>query len=100
MNGVKWVEKLFYRILISVFLDDVKYDSFVIGSDKDLQVLFHCCCQFRKGRTSELLAQLLDMVYSLGGLNQNYQPSAMPDCSSSMLLGASSSVPVVHLRQF
>ncbi|XP_016169084.1 uncharacterized protein LOC107611698 [Arachis ipaensis] len=40
--GVKRVEKLFYRIPISILRDDVKYDSFVIGSDNDLQVLHHC----------------------------------------------------------
>ncbi|XP_016165280.1 uncharacterized protein LOC107607899 [Arachis ipaensis] len=40
LQGVKRVEKLFYRISISVLRDDVKYDSFVIGNDEDLEVLF------------------------------------------------------------
>ncbi|RYR38564.1 hypothetical protein Ahy_A09g043616 [Arachis hypogaea] len=42
LQGVKRVEKLFYRIPVFVLRDDVKYDSFVISSDKDFQVLFHC----------------------------------------------------------
>ncbi|XP_057758603.1 uncharacterized protein LOC130979234 [Arachis stenosperma] len=37
---------LYHRIMISILWDDVKYDSFVIGSDEDLQVLFHYCRQF------------------------------------------------------
>ncbi|RYR26126.1 hypothetical protein Ahy_B02g060286 [Arachis hypogaea] len=40
LQGVKRVEKLFYRILISILRDDVKYDLFIIGSDEDLEVLF------------------------------------------------------------
>ncbi|RYR02514.1 hypothetical protein Ahy_B06g081308 [Arachis hypogaea] len=39
---MKRVEKMFYQIPIFVLRDDVKYDSFVISSDEDMQVLFHC----------------------------------------------------------
>ncbi|RYR25045.1 hypothetical protein Ahy_B02g058681 [Arachis hypogaea] len=72
MLGVKQLEKLFCRIPISVLRDDVKYDSFVIGSDKDLQVLPHCRCS-----------------------NQNPQSSGHPGFSSSMPVGASSVAPVI-----
>ncbi|RYQ85128.1 hypothetical protein Ahy_B10g104634 isoform A [Arachis hypogaea] len=70
MQGMKWVEKLFYKILIFVLRDDVKYNLLVIGSDKDV-------------------------VCSLGGLNRNPQPLAMASCSSSILVGVSASVPVI-----
>ncbi|XP_015946252.1 uncharacterized protein LOC107471322 [Arachis duranensis] len=98
MQRVKRVEKLFYRILIFVLRDDVKYDSFVIGSDEDLQVLFHCRRQFSKVRSPKILAKFIDVVYNSGGLNQNPQPSAMVACSSSMSVGISSSVPVIVLE--
>ncbi|RYR65728.1 hypothetical protein Ahy_A03g011657 [Arachis hypogaea] len=41
LEGVKRVKKFFYRIPISVLHEIVKYDCFTIGSDEDLQVLFH-----------------------------------------------------------
>ncbi|RYQ86100.1 hypothetical protein Ahy_B10g105768 [Arachis hypogaea] len=63
MQGVKWVEKLFYRISIFVLWDNVKYDSFVIGSDEDLQ--------FFEVRSPEMLAKFVDVVSNLGGLNRN-----------------------------
>ncbi|XP_057734553.1 uncharacterized protein LOC130949994 [Arachis stenosperma] len=92
---MKWVEKLFYRIPISVLRDDVKYDSFVISSNEDLQVLFHCRLQFSEVRTPELLAKLVDVVSSFGGSNRNPQYSRHPACSNSMPVGASSAVPVI-----
>ncbi|RYR46589.1 hypothetical protein Ahy_A07g032333 [Arachis hypogaea] len=64
LHGVKRVKKLFYRISISVLHDGVKYDSFVIGSDGDLQVLIHCCRYFFEARTPELLTKLVDVVSS------------------------------------
>ncbi|XP_057755303.1 uncharacterized protein LOC130974433 [Arachis stenosperma] len=67
MHGVKRVEKLFYRILISVLRDDIKYDSFIISSDEDMHVLFHCRCQFPEVRTPELLAKLVDVASSSEG---------------------------------
>ncbi|XP_015962500.1 uncharacterized protein LOC107486466 [Arachis duranensis] len=42
---------LYYKIMISILRDDVKYDSFVIGNDEDLQVLFHYHRQFSEVRT-------------------------------------------------
>ncbi|XP_057759990.1 uncharacterized protein LOC130980315 [Arachis stenosperma] len=38
LHGVKRVKKLFYRISIFVLRDDLKCDSFVISSDKDMQL--------------------------------------------------------------
>ncbi|RYR42028.1 hypothetical protein Ahy_A08g038479 [Arachis hypogaea] len=84
--SVKRVEKLFYRISILVLRDDVKYDSFVIGSDEDLEVLFYCRWQFFKVKTPELLAKLVDVVSSSG---------ATAAYSSSRHVGASSFVPVI-----
>ncbi|XP_057740504.1 uncharacterized protein LOC130957674 [Arachis stenosperma] len=86
---MKWVEKLFYRIPIFVVCDDVKYDSFVISSDEDFQVLFHCRRQFPKVRTSELLVKIVDIVSSSGGSNRNPHSTRHPICSSSMPIGSS-----------
>ncbi|RYQ91941.1 hypothetical protein Ahy_B09g098008 isoform A [Arachis hypogaea] len=83
LQGIKRVDKLFYRISIFVVRDDVKYDSFAIGSYEDLQVLFHYCWQFPEVRTPKLLAKLVDVVSSSGGSNHNPQPSATAACSSS-----------------
>ncbi|XP_020963582.1 uncharacterized protein LOC110265126 [Arachis ipaensis] len=46
-----------FQILIFVLRDDVKYDSFVISSDEDLQVLFHCRWQFSEVRTPDDLSK-------------------------------------------
>ncbi|RYQ87420.1 hypothetical protein Ahy_B09g094937 [Arachis hypogaea] len=77
-------------------IDDVKYDSFIIGSNEDLQVLFHYRRQFPKVRTPELLAKLVDVIFSLGGSNRNLQPSITIACSRSMPVGASTSVSVIE----
>ncbi|KAL4343659.1 hypothetical protein AHAS_Ahas11G0100500 [Arachis hypogaea] len=92
---MKWVEKLFYKISTSVVRDDVKYDSFVLDNDKDLQVLFHCCRQFPEMRTHELLAKLGDVVYSSGGSNRNSQFVTILKVSSLMPVSASSFVFVI-----
>ncbi|XP_016173649.1 uncharacterized protein LOC107616168 [Arachis ipaensis] len=92
LQGVKRVEKLFYRIPISVLRDDAKYDSFVISSDEDFQVLFHCRRQFPEVRTPELLAKLVDVVSSSGSSNKNPHSTGHPACSSSMPVGSSSVV--------
>ncbi|RYR20207.1 hypothetical protein Ahy_B03g065312 isoform E [Arachis hypogaea] len=83
LQGVKRVEKLLYGIPISVLQDDVKYNSLVIGSDEDLEVLFHCRQQFPEVRTPELLAKLVDVVSSSGGSNRNPQAVATAACSTS-----------------
>ncbi|RYR09766.1 hypothetical protein Ahy_B05g078172 isoform D [Arachis hypogaea] len=75
---VKRVQKLFYRIPISVLQETVKYDCFSIGSDEDLQVLFHCRRQFPKS----------------GGSNWNTHTIGTVADSSSRPVGTSSSVPV------
>ncbi|RYR74913.1 hypothetical protein Ahy_A02g009623 isoform A [Arachis hypogaea] len=78
LQGVKRVQKLFYRILISVLRDDVKYDYFIIGSDEDLQVLFYCRRQF----------------FEVKGSNQNTHTIDTVAGSSSRPVGVFSSVPV------
>ncbi|RYQ82055.1 hypothetical protein Ahy_B10g100629 [Arachis hypogaea] len=96
LQGVKRVEKLFYRISIFLLRYDMKYDSFVIGSDEDLQILFHCCRQFPEVRTPELLTKLVDVVSNSGISNRNPQPSATEACTSSRPVGASSSLSVLE----
>ncbi|RYR23853.1 hypothetical protein Ahy_B02g057353 [Arachis hypogaea] len=92
LQGVKRVHKLFYHIPISVLQEIVKYDCFTIGSDEDLQVLFHCRRQFSEVRTPELLAKLVDVVSSSVGSNQNTHTIGTVADSSSRPVGASSSV--------
>ncbi|XP_015937398.1 uncharacterized protein LOC107463168 [Arachis duranensis] len=99
LEGVKWVEKLLYHILISVLRDDVKYDLFVIGSDEDLEVLFHCRRQFPEVKTPELLTKLVDVVSNSGGSNQNIQTPATVACSNLRPVGASLTVPVIAPQQ-
>ncbi|RYR20208.1 hypothetical protein Ahy_B03g065312 isoform D [Arachis hypogaea] len=100
LQGVKRVEKLLYGIPISVLQDDVKYNSLVIGSDEDLEVLFHCRQQFPEVRTPELLAKLVDVVSSSGGSNRNPQAVATAACSTSRPSGALSSMPVIAPEGF
>ncbi|XP_016206386.1 uncharacterized protein LOC107646736 [Arachis ipaensis] len=96
--GIKRVEKLFYRIPISALRDDVKYDSFIIGSDEDLQVLHHCHRQFPEVRTLELLAKLVDAVSSSGGSNWNPESVGHPACSSFMPVRSFSAAPFIALE--
>ncbi|RYR61451.1 hypothetical protein Ahy_A04g018635 [Arachis hypogaea] len=93
LEGVKRVKKFFYRIPITVLQDTVKYDCFTIGSDEDLQVMFHCRRQFPEVRTPKLLAKLVDVVSSSGGSNRNTNTLATVAGSSSRPAVASSSVP-------
>ncbi|RYR24908.1 hypothetical protein Ahy_B02g058489 [Arachis hypogaea] len=93
---MKQIEKLYYRISIYVVRDGVKYDSFVIGNDdEDLQVLFHCRCQFSEVRIPELFAKFVDMVSSSGGSNQNHQSVPIVASSSSTHVVVSSSLPAI-----
>ncbi|XP_015956629.1 uncharacterized protein LOC107480948 [Arachis duranensis] len=92
--GVKRVKKFFYRIPISVLQEIVKYDCFTIGSDEDLQVIFHCHRQFHKVRTHELLAKLVDVVSSSMGSNRHTPTVGTVAGSNSRPAGISSSVPV------
>ncbi|XP_016185095.1 uncharacterized protein LOC107626710 [Arachis ipaensis] len=94
LQGVKRVQKLFYRIPISVLRDDVNYDCFIIGSDEDLQVLFHCRRQFSEVRTPELLTKLVDVVSSSRGSNRNTHTIGTVAGFNSRPVGASLSVPV------
>jgi len=62
----------------------VKYDMFVIGSDEDLQVLFHCHRSFPEIRTHELYAKLEDGVDSSRASAPNPQLTALGGASSLM----------------
>ncbi|XP_020972683.1 uncharacterized protein LOC110269290 [Arachis ipaensis] len=95
LQGMKQIENLYFRISISVVRDGVKYDSFVIDSDKNLQVLLHYRCQFFEVRMAELLAKLVDVVSNSGVSNRNYQSIPMAAASSSTPVVASSSLPVM-----
>ncbi|KAL4328982.1 hypothetical protein AHAS_Ahas13G0254500 [Arachis hypogaea] len=85
--GTKWIKKLFYKIPITVVAAGVKYKTFVIGSDEDLQVLFHCRRSFSEVRIPELFAKLEDGIDSSG--------ASVPNPQSTMMGGASTSMPVV-----
>ncbi|XP_052114421.1 uncharacterized protein LOC107480580 [Arachis duranensis] len=94
LEGVKRVKKFFYHIPTTVLHDTVKYDSFTIGSDEDLQVMFICRRQFPEVKTPELLAKLVDVVSSSGGSNRNANTIAAVAGSRSRPAVASSSLPV------
>ncbi|XP_057756432.1 uncharacterized protein LOC130975701 [Arachis stenosperma] len=87
------VSSVLLKLGLEVLQETVKYDCFTIGSDEDLQVMFHCRRQFSEVRTSELLAKLVDAVSSSGGSNRNTTTLATIAGSSSRPAVASSSVP-------
>ncbi|XP_015936663.1 uncharacterized protein LOC107462568 [Arachis duranensis] len=62
----------------------VKYETFVIGSDEDIQVLFHCRWSFSEVRIPELLAKLEDGVDSSEASTLNPQSMTMGGASTSM----------------
>ncbi|XP_016172439.1 uncharacterized protein LOC107614821 [Arachis ipaensis] len=83
--GTKWVKKLFYKILIAVVSAGVRYETFVIGPDEDLQVLFHCRHSFSEVmRIPELLAKLEYGVDSPGASTPNPQSTTVGGASTSM----------------
>ncbi|MED6203929.1 hypothetical protein PIB30_004059 [Stylosanthes scabra] len=61
-----------YWLKVSVVSESVKYGSFVIGGDEDLQVLFYYRKQFPEVMMIELFAKLKDLITSSSGsvLNQ------------------------------
>ncbi|XP_015944314.1 uncharacterized protein LOC107469456 [Arachis duranensis] len=98
LEGVKWVKKFFYRIPITVLQEIVKYDCFTIGSDEDLQVMFHCRRQFPEVRTPELLAKLVDVPVLAPDLAvasssvPAYEPPVQPVASPSFAVDLNGSV--------
>ncbi|MED6140494.1 hypothetical protein PIB30_093752 [Stylosanthes scabra] len=51
----KRISKLFYRASVAVLSEHVKYGSFVVQTDADLEVIFHCRRDFQRlGRLSYL----------------------------------------------
>ncbi|XP_016195164.1 uncharacterized protein LOC107636153 [Arachis ipaensis] len=85
--GTKWVKKLFYKIPIAVVLTSMKYETFVIGSDEDMQVLFHCRRSFLEVRIHELFAKLEHVIDS--------SRTSAPNPQSTTMEGASISMPVI-----
>ncbi|XP_016192591.1 uncharacterized protein LOC107633485 [Arachis ipaensis] len=85
--GTKWVKKLFYKIPIVVVSTGVKYETFVIGSDEDMQVLFHCQESFPEVRIHELFAKLEHGTDS--------SEASVPNPQLTTMGGASTSMPVV-----
>ncbi|XP_016167948.1 uncharacterized protein LOC107610407 [Arachis ipaensis] len=86
--GSKWVKKLFYKIPIAVVSTGVKYDTFVLATDEDIRVLFHCVRSFPEIRIHELFAKLEVSVDSSG--------ASTPVPSSTAAGGASSSMPAIR----
>ncbi|MED6178324.1 hypothetical protein PIB30_106478, partial [Stylosanthes scabra] len=87
--GSKHVAKLFYRAPVAVVSEHVKYGLFVVHSDVDLEVIFHCRRDFSEVRTTELYAKLEDVVASSDGSN--------PNPTSNRIGGSSSSAPVASV---
>ncbi|RYR34492.1 hypothetical protein Ahy_A10g049420 [Arachis hypogaea] len=80
-------------------LDDVKYNSFVIGSDEGLEVLFHCHRQFSEVKTLELLVKLVDVVSNSDGIedvlrndvdDDDAEPDIIADDSGDDIAGSNS----------
>ncbi|MED6107456.1 hypothetical protein PIB30_014069 [Stylosanthes scabra] len=90
----KRVSKLFYRAPIAVVSKHVQYSPFVINSDDDLEVIFHCRMDFPEVRTTELYAKLVDIVASSDGSNQ-HPPSIHIGGSSSLPPPAAPARPVI-----
>ncbi|MED6148554.1 hypothetical protein PIB30_054166 [Stylosanthes scabra] len=67
----------------------VKYGSFIVQNDADLEVIFHCWRDFSEVRTTELYAKLADIVSSSDGSN--------PNPTSGHIGGSSSSAPVAYI---
>ncbi|MED6172356.1 hypothetical protein PIB30_049376 [Stylosanthes scabra] len=90
----KRVSKLFYRALVAVVSEHVQYSPFVINSNDDLEVIFHCRRDFPEVRTTELYAKLVDIVASSDGSNQ-HPPSVHIGGSSSLPPPAEPAIPVI-----
>ncbi|XP_016186383.1 uncharacterized protein LOC107628087 [Arachis ipaensis] len=87
LAGAKSVKKVFYKIPMAAVSSGVQYETFVIGSDEDMWVLFHCWQSFPEVRIHELFAKLKNRVESSG--------ASVPNPQSTTMEGASTSMPVV-----
>ncbi|XP_057723704.1 uncharacterized protein LOC130939632 [Arachis stenosperma] len=87
LAGAKLVKKVFYKILMAIVSSGVQYETFVIGSDEDMGLLFHCRRSFLEVRIHELFAKLKDRVKSSG--------ASAPNPQSTTVGGASTSMPVI-----
>nr|XP_025671040.1 uncharacterized protein LOC112770817 [Arachis hypogaea] len=72
-GGTKWVKKLFYKIPIAVVSTGVQYETFMLRTDEDMQVLFHCRRSFPEVRIHELFAKLEHGIDSSGASSPNPQ---------------------------
>ncbi|MED6114390.1 hypothetical protein PIB30_079789 [Stylosanthes scabra] len=82
----KRVSKLFYRAPVVVVSEHVKYGSFAVQTDADLDVIFHYRRDFLEVRTTVLYAKFEDIIASSDGSN--------PNPPSFHIGGSSSSAPV------
>ncbi|MED6131809.1 hypothetical protein PIB30_013291 [Stylosanthes scabra] len=73
----KRVAKLFYCAPVAVVSEHVNYGSFVVQSDADLEVIFHCRKDF---------PELVDFIASSGGSNPNPTSGHIGSSSSSALV--------------
>ncbi|MED6163979.1 hypothetical protein PIB30_085194, partial [Stylosanthes scabra] len=86
VTSSKRAGKLFYRAPVTVVSEHVKYGSFVVQNDTDLEVIFHCRRDFLEVRTIELYVKLEDVVASSGGSNPNPTSNQIGGSSSSALV--------------
>ncbi|MED6200556.1 hypothetical protein PIB30_086361 [Stylosanthes scabra] len=89
----KRVSKLFYRAPVAVVSEHVKYGSFVVQTDANLEVIFHCRRDFAEVMTIELFAKLEDIVASSG--ESNLIPPSVHIGGSSSLAPVAPVVPVI-----
>ncbi|XP_057724126.1 uncharacterized protein LOC130940093 [Arachis stenosperma] len=82
--GSKWVNKLFYKILMAVVSTGVQYETFAVKADEDIRVLFYCVRSFSEIRIHELFAKLEVGVDSSGASAPVPSPTAAGGASSSM----------------
>ncbi|XP_016191675.1 uncharacterized protein LOC107632517 [Arachis ipaensis] len=87
-GGTKWVKKLFYKIPIAVVSTGMQYEIFVLRSDEDMQVLFHCRRSFPEVRIHELFVKLEHGIDSSGASAPNPQSTTMGGAFTSMLVVA------------
>ncbi|MED6167906.1 hypothetical protein PIB30_007221 [Stylosanthes scabra] len=79
---------------VAVVSEHVQYSPFIINTDDDLEVIFHCRRDFLEVRTTELYAKLVDIVAISNGSNQ-HPPSIHIGGSSSLPPPAAPAGPVI-----
>ncbi|MED6116604.1 hypothetical protein PIB30_101793 [Stylosanthes scabra] len=69
LDAKKRVRNIYYREPVAVVSSGVKYDSFSVNTDEDLQVLFHYRQRYPEVRTTKLYVEIDDVGASSGGSN-------------------------------